>query len=56
MAVLTSQGWELLQRIAPDHVHSVRRHFIDLLTTEQLDVLGDVFDVLRDHLRSVKHG
>lgn len=56
MAVLTPQGWELLQRIAPDHVDSVRRHFIDLLTPEQLDALGDVFDVLRSHLLTLKNG
>ncbi len=54
LAVLTPRGWELLQRIAPDHVDSVRRHFIDLLTPEQLDVLGDVFDVLRGHLDTFK--
>jgi DNA-binding MarR family transcriptional regulator len=54
LAVLTPQGWELLQRIAPEHVHSVRRHFIDLLTPEQLDVMGDVFDVLRGHLHTLK--
>lgn len=55
LAVLTPQGWELLQRIAPEHVHSVRRHFIDLLTPEQLDVMGDVFDVLHHHLHTLKH-
>lgn len=54
MAVLTPKGWDLLQRIAPEHLDSVRRHFIDLLTPAQLDVLGDVFDVLRTHLRTAK--
>lgn len=54
MAVLTASGWDMLQRVAPEHVNSVRRHFIDLLTPEQLDTLGDVFDTLRFHLRTLK--
>ncbi|MFM7755671.1 MAG: MarR family winged helix-turn-helix transcriptional regulator, partial [Actinomycetota bacterium] len=54
MGGLTPKGWDLLQRIAPEHVDSVRRHFIDLLTPAQLDVLGDVFDALRVHLRTLK--
>lgn len=54
MAVLTPEGWDMLQRIAPTHVDSVRRHFIDLLTPEQLETLGDVFDILRAHLSTLK--
>ncbi len=46
LAVLTPSGRRLLEKVAPRHVMSVRRHFIDLLTAHQLDVLGDVFEAL----------
>ena len=35
-AVLTPQGRAVLERAAPDHVASVRRHFVDRLTRAQL--------------------
>lgn len=50
-ATLTDAGRDLLLRAAPDHLESVRRHFIDLLTTEQVQAMGDAFDTLRTHLR-----
>lgn len=46
MAVLTDAGFKKLVAVAPDHVKSVRRNFIDLLTPEQIRVLGDVFSAL----------
>lgn len=46
LAVLTASGRRLLDRVAPRHVMSVRRHFIDALTPHQIDVLGDVFEAL----------
>lgn len=50
LAVLTPSGRRLLEKVAPRHVMSVREHFIDALTPEQLDVLGDVFEALGRHL------
>lgn len=50
-ATLTDAGRELLVRAAPDHLESVRRHFIDLLTPEQVEVVGDAFATVRQHLR-----
>src|ERR1700744_6579317 len=38
-AVLTEAGLATIERVAPDHVDSVRRHFISLLTAEQLAAL-----------------
>jgi NAD(P)H-dependent FMN reductase len=35
---------------APAHVESVRRHLIDLLSDEQIDVLGTVADTVLHHL------
>jgi hypothetical protein len=35
---------------APDHVESVRRPFIELLTREQIEVLGTVAEAVLTHL------
>lgn len=40
--VLTDKGMRAIVAAAPDHVESVRRHFVDLLSAEELRVLGDV--------------
>jgi DNA-binding MarR family transcriptional regulator len=40
--VLTDAGLRAIQAAAPGHVASVRRHFIDLLSTEQLDALAEI--------------
>jgi DNA-binding MarR family transcriptional regulator len=42
-AVLTGHGWETIQRVAPDHVASVRRHFIDRMTPEQVAALEEIY-------------
>ncbi|MBS2538928.1 MarR family transcriptional regulator [Catenulispora sp. NF23] len=44
--VLTTQGRETIERAAPHHVHSVRRHLIDRLSPEQIRVLGEIGDVV----------
>src|SRR5579863_4389676 len=36
-AVLTAEGTAAIERVAPDHVEHVRRHFIDRLSPRQLD-------------------
>jgi len=40
--VLTDAGLRAIQAAAPGHVASVRRHFIDLLSREQLDALAEI--------------
>jgi DNA-binding MarR family transcriptional regulator len=40
--VLTDAGWRAIQDAAPGHVASVRRHFLDLLSREQLDALAEI--------------
>jgi DNA-binding MarR family transcriptional regulator len=40
--VLTNAGLRAIQAAAPGHVASVRRHFIDLLSREQLDALAEI--------------
>jgi DNA-binding MarR family transcriptional regulator len=47
---LTEDGLRTIREAAPGHVASVRRHFIDLLTTGQLDALGDLTETVVAHL------
>lgn len=53
-AVLSASGRRLLEKVAPRHVMSVRRHFIDALSPQQLDVLGDVFETLARRLATTR--
>jgi DNA-binding MarR family transcriptional regulator len=43
LATLTDSGLAVMREAAIDHVASVRRHLIDLLTPEQVAALGDIF-------------
>ncbi|HEY4333730.1 MAG TPA: MarR family transcriptional regulator [Ilumatobacteraceae bacterium] len=43
LATVTPAGLKAMRVAAGDHVASVRRHLVDRLTPEQLDVLGDIF-------------
>jgi len=45
-ARLTGEGWATVQRAAPDHARTVRRHVIDDLTPEQVAQLGAIADVI----------
>jgi DNA-binding MarR family transcriptional regulator len=50
-AVLTDQGMATMREVAPHHVASVRRHFIDMLTPEQLEQLRASLAPVADQLR-----
>lgn len=50
VVVLTQDGLRTIQLAAPSHVESVRRHFLDLLSPEQLDALGAMAERVLDHL------
>src|SRR5215471_3338090 len=39
-AVITPRGLAVIERVAPSHVESVRRHFIDQVSPEQLAALN----------------
>lgn len=43
-AVLTDAGYSVLVDAAPSHVRSVHRHLVDVLTPEQLTVLGEAME------------
>lgn len=47
LAVLTDDGFALLERVAPHHVASVRKHFIDLFNASELRALGTAFGKVR---------
>jgi len=46
LAVLTQQGMSKLEEMRPAHVRSVRKHFINLVSAEQLQQLIDILDGL----------
>ncbi|WP_326596479.1 MarR family winged helix-turn-helix transcriptional regulator [Streptomyces sp. NBC_01803] len=54
-AVLTEHGWTTMREVAPHHVESVRRHFVDLLSAEDLAGLRRSLAPVADHLR-IKRG
>ncbi len=50
-AVLTPAGRRRLKQAAPDHVGSVRKHFIDQLDPPQLRALADSLEAVAQHLQ-----
>ena len=50
-AMLTDQGYQALVSAAPDHVDSVRRHFVDLLTPEQFAAIAAACEGVNRHLQ-----
>lgn len=50
-AVLTDHGFEVLRHAAPDHLESVRAHFVDLLDDDERRVVGEVFERIVGKLR-----
>jgi|SRR5579875_969394 len=53
-AVLTDHGMDTIKRVAPYHVESVRRHFIDLLSDEQLTAIRDGYEAVTARLRQIR--
>ncbi|WP_062212362.1 MarR family winged helix-turn-helix transcriptional regulator [Streptomyces sp. NBRC 109706] len=49
-AVLTEHGWDTMREVAPHHVASVRRHFVDLLAADDLAALDRALRPVADHL------
>ncbi|ADD43453.1 MarR family winged helix-turn-helix transcriptional regulator [Stackebrandtia nassauensis] len=52
VVALTDTGRTAIETAAPGHVASVRRHFIDLLSPEQIEVLGDIAETVLSRLRT----
>lgn len=51
-AFLTEHGWNVLVAAAPDHVESVRRHLVDLLSPEEFEAFGTACIRVASALRS----
>ncbi len=47
---LLPAGRRAVKDAAPDHVRSVRRHFVDLFTLAELDTLADLSERILSHL------
>lgn len=50
-AVLTDHGFARLVQAAPEHVESVRRHLVDVLTPKEFAQLGVLTGKVADHLQ-----
>jgi DNA-binding MarR family transcriptional regulator len=49
-AVLTDEGFAVLQNAAPSHVESVRRHVFDQLQPQQVAALSEISQAIADRL------
>lgn len=50
VVALTAEGRRTIQKAAPQHVGSVRRHLIDLLSPEEIKTLGEIAQKVVTHL------
>ena len=53
-AVLTERGAEIIGQVAPHHVASVRRHFIDQFAADGLGALTEACEPVLDRLRKTR--
>jgi DNA-binding MarR family transcriptional regulator len=53
-AVITPRGMATMERVAPSHVDSVRRHFIDHIPPADMAVLTATFGPVMERLRQVR--
>jgi DNA-binding MarR family transcriptional regulator len=54
VAELTEAGVAVLEKAAPTHVDGVRRHLIDVLSTEEQQMLGQAFTRVLEHLTELE--
>jgi DNA-binding MarR family transcriptional regulator len=54
-AVITPRGLATIERVAPSHVDSVRRHFIDQLSAGHLASVADTYEPVLAALRKTRH-
>jgi DNA-binding MarR family transcriptional regulator len=53
-AVVTPRGLALIERVAPSHVDSVRRNFMDQVAPDRLAVLSDALEPVLESLRKTR--
>jgi DNA-binding MarR family transcriptional regulator len=54
LVVLTHAGFQAIKAAAPGHVASLREHFIDLLTADQIDTLAAITQTVLSHPQARK--
>ena len=52
IVALTERGFAAIEAAAPGHLRSVRSHFIDLLSPEELVALSEITDRVVTHLET----
>lgn len=50
---LTPKGKAIIEGATPDHRHDVRENFLRQMTPGQITAMGEAFEAILDHLRSV---
>ena len=55
-ATLTAAGRKKMEAAAPDHVASVRRHFIEPLGNDGVRRVSELFEPVREHLEQLRDG
>jgi len=50
VVVLTKAGRRAIETAAPQHVESVRRNIIDVLSPAQIEALGDIAETVIEHV------
>lgn len=50
-AVITEHGWDVLRSAAPRHVEDVREMFIDLMSPQEVAVVGQAMGIIAEKLR-----
>jgi len=51
-AVMTAKGWKAIVAAAPDHVDSVRSRFLEHVSTEDQEILAQIFSRIEASLRT----
>ena len=50
-AIMTEKGWKAIVAAAPSHVASVRKRFVDQLSTKEQENIAAIFGHIQDELR-----
>src|SRR5215469_350999 len=53
-AVITPRGMATIERIAPSHVDSVRRHFVDRICADHLTALTEAYEPVLERLSKIR--
>lgn len=48
--VLAPDGASAFRRASPSHLHAIQQHFVDALSPEHLDAVGEITTAIRVHL------